>query len=161
MRSIQNLQQLVCFPGNFRFPGLVATGAQQAVKTVAQAVVLSDPDIVQYRHVVPQTNILERALPPERSDPVRLESCGGLPVDTNISGSWLVETTDNIEHRRLAGAVGSDQPNDLTLIQVEVKIRQGLQAAKTLAQTVYFKHWTRVGHGMRGGSFEVVEPSQS
>ena len=59
-----------------------------------------------------------------RAMPWSAMPCGGTPqqvgaVEVESAGRRLVDPADDVEHRRLARAVGSDQPADLTLVDRE------------------------------------------
>src|SRR5438309_11495189 len=63
-------------------------------------------------------------------DLVRPEPEQLLVFETNASVRWLVETADAVEQRRLPGAVGSDQSNDLPGVNVERDRLQRRHAAE-------------------------------
>jgi hypothetical protein len=47
---------------------------------------------------------------------------------------------EQVEGRRLAGAVGADQPQDLAAAQLQVVVGEGGEAAEALRQTRNVKH---------------------
>ena len=52
------------------------------------------------------------------------------PSKTHAPGRRLVDAADDVEHRRLAGAVGSDEPADLTFVDGERQPVEGDDAAE-------------------------------
>ena len=87
----------------------------------------------------PQARVLERAAeagsrpaagaPPAHVDPVELDAAA-------VRG---LEAADEVEDRRLAGAVRADEPEDLALVQRQVDVAHRGDAAEPLAQSAYLQ----------------------
>jgi hypothetical protein len=52
----------------------------------------------------------------------------------------MVKPRDHIHNRRFAGAIGSDNRKDLTLLNVEAHVSIGLNATETLRDILNAKH---------------------
>src|ERR1039457_943652 len=59
-----------------------------------------------------------------------------MPLEGNPPRAEPQRTTDEIEHRALARAVGPDQPQDFTSLELERKIVDRNQASKLSARTI-------------------------
>ena len=79
----------------------------------------ADPDIVEHRQVGKQRDVLEGAADADLGDPVRRARQDALAFHQDVAGARLIEPAEAIEERRLAGAVRSDQAEDLALVHVE------------------------------------------
>ncbi len=66
------------------------------------------------------------------------------PLEQDVTGVGLVETRDQVERRRLARAVGTDDREDLVLVDLERELVDGLEATEGLGRTFeveyYFGH---------------------
>ena len=74
-----------------------------------------------------------------RAIPAAVISCGFNPAEAataelELAGIRLVDSREQIEHCRFAGAVGSDQTVQRSRRQIERKVLHGLQAAKAQAR---------------------------
>ena len=79
----------------------------------------ADPDIVEHRKIGKQRDVLEGAADADFGDPVRRARQDALAFHQDVAGARLVEPGEAVEERRLAGAVRSDQAEDLALVHVE------------------------------------------
>src|SRR6185436_7298862 len=79
----------------------------------------ADPDIVEHRQVLEQRDILEGATDPDFGNPVRLAIEYAVALQEDVAGAGLIEPAQAVEQRGLAGAVGSDQAEDLALMHLE------------------------------------------
>ena len=70
-----------------------------------------------------------RAIPRPR-DLVRLEAGDALAVEDDVATGRLVDARDQVEQRRLAGAVRADHADDLAPVDVEIEIVDDLEAAE-------------------------------
>ncbi len=79
----------------------------------------ADADIVHDRQIGKQRHVLEGAADADLGDPVRRPLQDALAFHQDVAGARLVEPGQAVEQRGLAGAVRSDQPQDLSLVHVE------------------------------------------
>ena len=90
----------------------------------------ADPDVVEHGEIGKQSDVLEGAADPDFGDPVRRPVQDTGAVHQNIAGARLVEAAEAIEQCGLAGAVRSDQAEDLALLHVERNTVQRNDAAE-------------------------------
>ncbi len=86
--------------------------------------VRADEHVLEDGHVLEQHDVLKRARDPESRHPIGRCSSQVFPLEHNAAAVRAVEAGDEIEERRLPGAVRPDQPDDLSLLQVERNIRE-------------------------------------
>ena len=79
----------------------------------------ADPDIVEHREIGKQRDVLEGAADADFGDLVRRAGQDALALEQDIALAGLIEPGEAIEERGLAGAVRSDQAEDLALVHVE------------------------------------------
>ena len=92
----------------------------------------SDKEIVDDRAVTKQRQVLERAPDAETRKMVRPVSQQVVAVEADVAGGRIIDPADHVEDRRLAGAVGADEADDLVLPDVDRHSGESLDAAKTL-----------------------------
>ncbi len=82
---------------------------------------LHDPDhhVFLDRHFLEGFQLLEGAADAETVDLVRSEAEKRAPLEADAALIGCLEAGDQVEERRLAGAVGPDQTQDLTLGHAE------------------------------------------
>ena len=61
---------------------------------------------------------------------MRLEAEDAAPVEHDVAAVGLVDAGDQVEERRLAGAVRADHADDLALVDVQLEIRDDLEPAE-------------------------------
>ena len=75
-----------------------------------------------------------------------------LPVDANLAGIGLQRAREDLDQRRLAGAVVADEREDLAVIEVEVDSAQCLDVAERLPQAARLEqtcgHLIRLDRGV-------------
>src|SRR5215468_1459815 len=141
-----------------------------------QGIVLGDQEILQHGHALEQADVLKRARDarPVRHQIVghafeqkqhavpapdaaraalgqgaqRFPHGGITELQRDASLGRLVETGDAVEHRRLAGAVGTDQRGDVSTSRREREIVDRHQAAEAHAEMLDAQH----GRHTRGSS---------
>src|SRR5688572_24443158 len=96
--------------------------------------------IVEHGHAREKANVLKRARDSVRGDFIRTFAIDALPFEMNFSGGRLVDAGQQIENRRLACAVWSDESVDLALAHGHVEFTDGHQAAKTNCRLISFQH---------------------
>src|SRR5664279_353106 len=90
----------------------------------------ADPDVVEYRKVGKQGDVLEGAADADLGDLVRGPGQDALSLQQDVTFAGLIEPGEAIEQRGLAGAVGPDQAENLALMHVEGHAVQGDDAAE-------------------------------
>ena len=105
--------------------------------------VLGGDEVLAHRRALHQPDVLERAPEPERG-PLVHGQVGDLlaPVD-DAAAVGRVEAGDDVEQRRLAGAVGTDHADDLVLVDGDAHVQVGLDATEADGQVVGLKHGHR------------------
>ena len=64
-----------------------------------------------------------------------------LALEEDLPFLRRVDAVDTVEQGRFSRSIGADQPQDLSLRQIECGVRQGLQAAKALGHILKLKDW--------------------
>ena len=80
---------------------------------MAEAAERADRDVVEHRHVGQDAQVLERPADAETGDAVGPHADDGAALETDFSLGRRDEAADQVEQRRLAGAVGPDQADQL------------------------------------------------
>ena len=96
----------------------------------------ADQHVLGHRHVIEEALVLERAGDAEAGNDVGGEA-GDLPapvIEPNPAGGRRIDAADEVEDRRLAGAVGPDETDDLALVDSQGEIVHGPEAAEVLRQ---------------------------
>jgi hypothetical protein len=101
--------------------------------------VRADHDVLEQRHGREQREVLERAGDAVVGDAVRLDAQQIGAVEVESAGGRLVDPADDIEHRRLARAVGSDQPANLTLVDRERQTVERDDATEAQGDVLYIE----------------------
>src|SRR5205085_1046654 len=99
-------------------------------------VAAADADVLAHGHRVEELDVLERARDAAPDDPVRRRAEEAPAGQAELAGVGPVEAGDNVEERRLAGAVRPDQPDDLVLARVERDTVEGDDAAEAPADVL-------------------------
>ena len=95
--------------------------------------------IVQNRHVIEQTDVLEGTGHAGLADQVRALAGDILAVQDDIAFGGGIHTGEHVEYGGLTGAVGADQTVQMTFLDFQVKLCNRLQAAEGNAQVAYFQ----------------------
>src|SRR2546430_9402976 len=93
--------------------------------------------VLANRHRGERPHDLEGAPDPQPRDPVGSQAAdrGILPAD--LAGVRAIEPADAVEQGGLAGAVRSDDAQDITLLDLEGDAGEGVDATETLAEVAY------------------------
>ena len=83
----------------------------------------------------------------EARDLVRLEADDAALVEQDVAVVGLVDAGDQVEERRLAGAVRADHADDLALVDVQVELGDDLEAAERQRDAAQLEQGA-VGHQM-------------
>jgi hypothetical protein len=92
--------------------------------------VAAEHDVVEHAHALEQSEVLEGA-----GDAHAAMRCGAtaghvLAEQVHRAGVGGIETADDIDHRRLAGAVRADQTENLASVDMDIDALERLQAAE-------------------------------
>jgi hypothetical protein len=93
----------------------------------------ADEHVLVHGHGREELDVLERARDSPPDDTVRRRAQQALAVEGDLSGVRPVEPRDQVEERRLAGAVRSDQPGDLAGVDRERDVVDRHHPAETAA----------------------------
>src|SRR6185369_9546014 len=106
--------------------------AQHCVEqSLAHVNVTSRHDIFQHRHARKQSNVLERARDTACGDLIWTQAVDALTLEMDRAGRWLVDACEQIEDRRLARAVWTDETVDLTFLYGHVEFVDSAETAET------------------------------
>ena len=90
----------------------------------------ADQQVLQQRGVGEQLDVLERARDAEAGDPVRRDVGDVLVLEDQPARRRLIDAADQVEDRRLAGAVRADDREHLALLHLEADRIHGADAAE-------------------------------
>src|SRR5699024_2183742 len=94
-------------------------------------------------HVHTDLQILERARHAQTAQSVRRLGGDITAIERHAPGRGLIDAGDQVEQRRLAGAVGADDGIDLAALYLEIQILDCQHAAEFLAQAAYGQQTVR------------------
>ena len=122
-------------------------GARQAEHPgqggVAGLEVLGGEEVLPHGGALDQPDILERAAHPQGGAFVDLGARDVAALEPDAALVGPVEAGDDVERRRLAGAVGPDDADDLPLAGPEAHVAGGLDAAEADGAAPHLKHGHR------------------
>src|SRR6185503_5801240 len=95
--------------------------------------------VFQHRHAVERPVVLEGAHHAARGDLVRREPANTVPREADLARVGAVRPGDQVEGGALAGAVRTDQPEDLAFVHLEAEIRDRGEPAEALAEVRYLE----------------------
>src|SRR4051812_31137409 len=112
-------------------------------------------DVLPNRELLKRTHELERARDPCLTELGRRKAGNFAPVQAHATAIRSVEPGDEIEQRRLAGAIRPDQADDLAFGHLEVNLADRGETAETLRYALELEEGRlptppgrgRVGHG--------------
>src|SRR5688500_13088630 len=126
---------------------------QQQVALHAQ--VAARHDVVEHAHALEQREVLEGARDAHLGHLARVHVLEGAAAEVDLALLRAVDAVDAVEHRALAGAVGTDDGADLVLAHVEADVRQRLHAAEGEADVAHVEDHlagaARRGRALVGG----------
>ena len=111
------------------FPFLLLEGLslhQRPEHQLAGPAVLSHHDVLEDRHVGEQPHVLEGAGDAQRRHDAGIEADNRIALEKNFTLGGGHQAGNQVKEGGLAGAVGTDDADDLALINVEVEARQGV-----------------------------------
>ena len=99
-------------------------------------------DVLQHRHGIEGAHHLEGAGHAGAGGRDGAEAGDAPPVEPDLAAVGRDLARDGVEQRRLAGAVGPDQPQDLAAAHVEGDVGIGLHAAEALRQVAHLEEFS-------------------
>src|SRR5215472_3664405 len=115
-------------------------------------------DVIQDAHTLEQRNILERASDAQLGDLVGLELGAILSSEEDPAPRGAAEAADRVHHRCLAGAVGTDNREDFSVVNIEADPVDGLNSAEIDLQIL--NRQQRLGRDRAGYLATLPELSQ-
>jgi len=106
-------------------------GGKHAIR---RALMITDHHVFDDGHVFKEAQILKRARQAERGALVRRESAKRFSVKTRVAARGRVNAGNEIEQRRLARAVRSDERDDFVRFHRERNIIDGENAAECFGE---------------------------
>src|SRR5207253_3070266 len=116
----------------------------------------ADHHVLEHGHGREQMDRLEGPGDAEPGDVVRLEAEDVMSVERDVSGVGVVEPGDHVEERGLPRSVRTDDADDLALLDVQVQLGQGGQAAEALGQAGDLE---QLAHSIRSGVAAPAPPT--
>jgi hypothetical protein len=110
---------------------------------VAGLEVLGGEEVLPHGGTLHQPHVLEGAAHPQRRALVDLEPGDVAALEPHAALVGPVEAGDDVEGRRLAGAVGADDADDLPLAGPEADVAGRLHATETDRAALHLKHGHR------------------
>src|SRR5262245_15500785 len=92
----------------------------------------ADNDVLHYAQACKRFHQLKRAAKACPADLVRAPAIDTFPCQADLARIRAIDAGNQIEAGRLAGAVGTDQTDDLSRGYVEAHLLHGLEAAEAL-----------------------------
>ena len=89
-----------------------------------------DHDVLQHGQPVEQRHVLERAGDAQVGDQMPRRRQNRYALEPDFALARLIQAAEAIEQRGLAGAIGADQSEDLSLLDIEGYVVEGNHAAK-------------------------------
>src|SRR5213594_283190 len=119
-RQVEEREQLARALADLRLLAPHPRQAQRVAEEVAaRATVDADHHVLEHGERREQREVLEGAADAEVGDAVRRQRQQRAVAEADVPPLWRVEPAQAVEQRRLAGAVGADEPDDLALGHVE------------------------------------------
>src|SRR5262249_7753064 len=103
----------------------------------------ADHDVVQHAEPRERAHDLKGAGQSERADRVRGQAAERAPAKADVTGVRGQKPGQQIEDRRLAGAVRSDEAEHLALVDREIEAVDGLNAAEALGEAMRLEQLQR------------------
>ncbi len=94
--------------------------------------VLAHHRVLEHRHVGEQLHVLERAGDAQPGDLAGRAAQDRFTPEHHVAAVGCVEPGDDVEHRALARAVGTDHRHDLVFVDLQVQAVEGVEATEVL-----------------------------
>ena len=110
---------------------LVVWGAEDgAEEAVGDGLVESDEDVFEDGEAAEEADVLEGAGDAGAVDLEGLFADEGFSGESDVAGGGAVDAGDDVEGGGFAGAVGADEAEELALVEREVEVVEGFEAAE-------------------------------
>ena len=134
-------QQLLGAGGDFRLLLPVLFGTEDGVRHAVGRVALHGRlDVLDDSHLFEQADVLKRAGNARMDDLMRFFAVHPLTAEVERTLGGFVDAGNEVENRRLARAVGADEPDQLGLANFHVEVIHGFQAAELDAEMLCFQY---------------------
>jgi hypothetical protein len=121
----------------------------------------AERDVVEQAHLRAQLDVLERARQAEAGDRALRRAADVVAEERRAARRHRQRAGQQVEHRRLAGAVRADQADDLARIDVEADVVDGDQPAEALGRVAHRQDARAAGRELaarqRGGAASVSD----
>jgi hypothetical protein len=104
-----------------------------------------DDDVVEDRQVAEETARLKCSSDALANDAVGRQTVEPLALEPDLSRGWLIKAGDDVQQRRLAGPVGTDDPEHFALAKCEVDLRHRDEAPEAHGKALALED-DRCGH---------------
>lgn len=108
----------------------------------------ADEDVVHDAEIAEDAPELERARDASGREPFRRQTRDVTAFEANLASVGPVQPGDEIEQRRLAGAIGADDADELALGEIEVDRVDRGEAAEAPRQPAQGQHGIELRHHM-------------
>src|ERR1700679_3043810 len=102
---------------------------------------MSDHNVLEQGHLLPETYGLKRASDTSFGDLRRQKADQRLPIDADVAVIGTIDTGDEIERCRLAGTVRTDERANFSPPDIQVHIVNRGQAAKPTGEPLNCENW--------------------
>ena len=94
----------------------------------------ADQQVLKHRGVFEKFDVLEGSGDAEFGNPVGRDLVEHHAIELERAGGRYIETADQIEDGRLAGAIGADQRKDFSALDIEADLINGQHPAESNLQ---------------------------
>jgi len=120
--KIENLKQLFRLPGDRRFFGMKTLEPDQRLPRARGAVeIRGGADIVEHAETAKETDVLKGAGNPARGNLAGAQTGQIATGETHCAFGRLIDARDQVEDRRFAGTVRSDQSAEFSFVDDEIE----------------------------------------
>src|ERR1700722_457229 len=162
----QGADQLIAIPhsGDAELPYLLecdavaALGVEPAERRTSLFQLRAEEEIAAHAHQRNRSHLLVNGGDAARTRVARIREAGLLSVEVDRAAAGRMKTGQDLDQRRLAGAVVSQQAHDLARVNGDRNVGQRLHPGEVLADIAQFDE--RLGHGrmlLSGAHREAAE----
>jgi hypothetical protein len=142
--QVEELDDLLDLAAELQLGAAHRAGEQQVLHPAGMAVAMAaDQQVLQHRGVLEELDVLEGAGDAVARHHMRRHARNHLALEAHLARGRPVERGDQVEDRRLAGAIGSDQREHLVGPDLEGHVVHGQQAAEADREIRGFEHRRR------------------
>ncbi len=122
---------------------------------------VADHDIVKDAQLAEDAAVLEDAGQSAGGDAVWGETGDLLSIQDQAAFGGFVKTGDDVEHRGLPGAIGADQPDDMSFFEGQIEIGDSNQTAEAHGEMLDLEYFHFAAPFRLPRSFRPLVMSQS